>query len=159
MAELAAAAEITALTDEASLNALGAGKVAVLFGADWDAPSQQLTQLLTEAATKKTYGTVTLATADADQCEALADAFDVEALPTLLLRENNTTVSTHEAPSAALVNETLQEFAKRESVPTTPSDAEAVAKTRLELRLKQVLIKLRLPTLLVIRWPRFKFSL
>ena len=139
MAELAAAAEITALTDEASLNALGAGKVAVLFGADWDAPSQQLTQLLTEAATKKTYGTVTLATADADQCEALADAFDVEALPTLLLRENNATVATHEAPSAALVNETLQEFAKRESVPTTPSDAEAVAQTRLELRLKQLI--------------------
>ena len=130
MAELASAAELTALTDEASLTALGSGKVAVLFGADWDPPSQQLTQLLTEAANKKTYGTVKLATADADQCEALADAFDVEALPTLLLRENNATVSTHEAPSAALVNETLQEFAKRESVPTTPSDAEAVAKTR-----------------------------
>jgi len=139
MAELAAAAALTALTDEASLTALGSGKVAVLFGADWDAPSQQLTQLLTEAATKKTYGTVTLATADADQCDALADAFDVEALPTLLLRENNTTVATHEAPSAALVNETLQEFAKRESVPTTPSDAEAVAQTRLELRLKQLI--------------------
>ena len=37
------------------------------------------------------------------------------------------------------MNETLQEFAKRESVPTTPSDAEAVAKTRLELRLKQLI--------------------
>ena len=118
MAELAATTELTALTDEASLTALGSGKVAVLFGADWDPPSQQLTQLLTEAANKKTYGTVKLATADADQCEALADAFDVEALPTLRLREHNATVATHEAPSAALVNETLQEFAKRESVPT-----------------------------------------
>ena len=47
MAELAATAELTALTDEASLTALGSGKVAVLFGADWDPPSQQLTQLLT----------------------------------------------------------------------------------------------------------------
>ena len=37
------------------------------------------------------------------------------------------------------MNETLQEFAKRESVPTTPSGAEAVAKTRLELRLKQLI--------------------
>ena len=63
MAELASAAELTALTDEASLTALGSGKIAVLFGADWDPPSQQLTQLLTEAANKKTYGTVKLATA------------------------------------------------------------------------------------------------
>ena len=39
MAELAAATTLIALTDEASLNALGAGKIAVLFGADWDAPS------------------------------------------------------------------------------------------------------------------------
>lgn len=137
MAELAATAP-TALTDEASLTALGGGKVAVLFGAEWDEASQQLTQLLTEAAATRSYGSVTLATADADACEALADAYDVEALPTLILREHNATVSVLEAPSASSLNETLDAFAKHEAAPAVTNDAEAVAQTRLELRLKQL---------------------
>ena len=41
---------LAVLTDEASLTALGKGKVLVLFGADWDEPSQQLNQLFAELA-------------------------------------------------------------------------------------------------------------
>ena len=70
MAELAATSRAHSIDRRGLPHRLGSGKVAVLFGAEWDPPSQQLTQLLTEAATKKTYGGVKLATADADQCEA-----------------------------------------------------------------------------------------
>ena len=92
---------LAVLTDEASLTALGKGKVLVLFGADWDEPSQQLNQLFAELARLKKHPSVTLASADAEECEALAEKFGVEAVPTLVTLKGGEVAGKAEGVDAA----------------------------------------------------------
>lgn len=134
---MAAFSDVAKLTDPASLAAIS-GKVAILFAADWDDASQQLAQLFEASCSAGTYSGVRLATADAEACDELADAFSVEAVPTLVLVENGAATSTLEAPTAAAATDALAAFAARAELPKPPDEAAAVAASRLELRLKQL---------------------
>ncbi|KAH8061576.1 protein disulfide oxidoreductase [Aureococcus anophagefferens] len=131
---------LAVLTDEASLTALGKGKVLVLFGADWDEPSQQLNQLFAELARLKKHPSVTLASADAEECEALAEKFGVEAVPTLVTLKGGEVAGKAEGVDAAAAAAAAVEALDKEKVATMDADeAAAVAKVQLEQRMKQLI--------------------
>ena len=130
---------LAVLTDEASLTALGKGKVVVLFGADWDEPSQQLNQLFAELARLKKHPSVTLASADAEECEALAEKFGVEAVPTLVTLKGGDVAGKAEGVDAAAAAAAVEALDKEKVATMDADEAAAVAKVQLEQRMKQLI--------------------
>ncbi|KAK7247963.1 protein disulfide oxidoreductase [Aureococcus anophagefferens] len=119
---------LAVLTDEASLTALGKGKVLVLFGADWDEPSQQLNQLFAELARLKKHPSVTLASADAEECEALAEKFGVEAAADAVTLKGGEVAGKAEGVDAAAAAAAVEALDKEKVATMDADEAAAVAK-------------------------------
>ena len=134
-------APLAPVTDEASLKALG-GKVVLLLGADWDEASQQLAQLLGELAKVERAPPIAFAAADAEACEALADKFGVEAVPTVVSLVGGSVRAKVECGDAAAVDALVTSLAAASAAAgaaVAEAEDEALAKAALDQRLQQLI--------------------